>query len=113
VKYNFFDQLEKLKADPNHQLPADINKPMIEWLEKIGCGLGADLIADAQVKVRYEGIELVHDDNPNAKIAVQIDAGMVGERREYEIKRKGKWTAFVYRTIKNPNLNKQRPREKK
>lgn len=113
MRYNFFDQLKKLKADPGHQLPQDINQPMIEWLEKIGCDIGAELVSDAQVKVRYEGIELVHDANPNAKIAMQIDAGMVGERREYEVKRSGKWTAFIYRTIKNPNIDKHRPKEKK
>ena len=113
MKYSFFDQLAKLKANPNHQLPPDINVPVIEWLDSIGCEVGAALISDFQARVRYGGIDLIHDDNPNAKISLQVDAGMIGERREHEIKRQGKWTAYIYRTIKNPNLDKHRPREKK
>jgi len=110
MKYNFFEWRDKIKADPSIRLPDDINKPVVDWLDSIGCEVGKGVVESAQEKVQYMGVEIVHDDQPGAKISFQIDMGMIGERRIYKTIKDGPWTVHTYKTIKNWNIDKRKPK---
>jgi hypothetical protein len=112
VRYNFHEQLAAIKKNPRHILPADINAPVLQFLEKIGCAIGCEELKKFQNKVDYGTIELIRTDIPNAKISIQTDAGMAEGWKEYEVKRDDKWTAIVYKTVKNSNLDKKKPEKK-
>lgn len=110
-RHSFHEHLAELKRNPKHTLPEDINKPITDWLRKIGCELGAKAVEDARANVRYETLRLVHKGDAKAEIRIQIDAGMVGERKELTVKSDEPWTSYIERCIKNPNLDKRRPRK--
>lgn len=113
MRYSFYDQLAKIRKNPYHILPEDINQPIIEWLNKIGCSPGAAAVMEAQKNVGYQKIELIHEKAPNAKIIIQVDSGMVGERKEWEKKNIGPWEMIITKTVKNPNLDKKKPPKKR
>jgi len=113
MRYNFYDQLARIKKNANYALPEDINKPVTDWLYKIGCKIGAERVIDAQKKVQYKTIDLTNKKVPDAKISIQVSAGMVGERKEWEKKEDGEWVVLEYSTVKNPNLDKHKPKETK
>ncbi len=108
MKYNFFEQLDKVKKDPYYTLPEDINFPIIEYLERIGCGCAIRKLKYYQDHVKYGTIEIVNDKIPNAKITIHVDCGMVGERKEWKMSKDGDWSVIEYSTVKNPNLTKEK-----
>jgi hypothetical protein len=113
MRYKFHDQLELVKKNAAYKLPADINKPVIDFLESIECGIGIKLVKAAQEKIKYCTIELVRQDVPNAKIEIQIDCGMAQGYKQYLIESEGKWRATSYNTIRNSNLDKSKKKEVK
>ena len=108
MAYNFHEQKEAAKKNPRYMLPADINKPVIEFLEKIGCGVGVDIVKDMQNKLNYGLLELASDKVPNAKLSIQMDCGMAEGYKQYEIKTSDGWTAISYKMVKNWNLDKKK-----
>jgi len=111
MRYNFHDQLRAVKSNPKYVLPADINKPVIDFLAKIGCEIGVKLVEAAQRNINYRTIELVRKDRPHAKLVIQIDCGMAEGYRQYIIDETGDWLATSYDTIKNSNLDKTKPKK--
>lgn len=108
MKYNFFEWRDKIKKNPKLKLPSDINKPIKDWLKDIDCDLGYDIVEDGEENVSYEGVKLENDNVKDAEIMLQLQSGMIAERKEIHIKRRGPWKATIYKTIKNPNLDKRR-----
>ena len=111
MKYNFFEELSKIKAEPYYELPENINKPIIDWLKSIKCKIGAVIVAEMQKRVNYGTVELVNKNVPSGKITIQVDAGMVYERKSFETRTEGDWVATITRTFKNPNLDKHRRKD--
>ena len=109
-RYSFHDQLNSIKRDPKYVLPADINAPVLRYLESIDCKIGADLVLAKQAHVGYGTVELIHDDAPNARLVIQFDAGMVGEWKKWVQTKAGKWTAIDISTVKNANIDKRKPK---
>ena len=110
MRYKFHDQLAAIKRNPQHVLPVDINAPVIAFLNKIGCEAGARALADLQTHIDYGTLDLERVDVPGAKISIQVDAGMAEGYRQYETKRSGDWVITKYKTIRNANLDKRRPK---
>jgi hypothetical protein len=100
-----------VKKNPNYVLPADINQPVIKFLEEKGCSIGAEKIKKMQENIKYGNIELFHDDFPNAKLTVQVDCGMAEGYRKFEIKKSGKWTMIENESVKNKNLDKSKEKK--
>jgi hypothetical protein len=111
MRYSFFDQLAAIRANPGHVLPADINAPVFAFLAKIGCAAGADSLKRLQNHVAYGTIELVSDDQPGATLTIQVDSGMAEGWKIAESTKQGKWAVLVYKTIKNSNLDKSKPKK--
>jgi hypothetical protein len=114
MRYNFHDQLSNVHKNPKYVLPADINQPVIDFLEKIGCTIGVKLLRKMQQNVNYGSIDLIHDDVPSAKITIQVDCGMAEGYKIYDLEKVGKWNSISYRIVKNKNLDKKKvtPKEK-
>lgn len=108
MRYNFHDQLAALKNDPQYRLPEDINAPVVAFLEKIGCFIGAKILRRFQDHVNYGTIELINKNAPNAKLSIQVDAGMAEGHSQYEMAIDGNWTAIFYKSIRNDNLTKKK-----
>jgi hypothetical protein len=111
MRYKFHEQLEAVKRNPSYNLPADINQPVIDFLEKIGCDIGIEKVRFAQKNIKYRTIDIVSDEAPNAKISIQMDCGMAEGRKEYQLERRGKWTVITYDTVRNSNLDKSNPKK--
>lgn len=109
MRYKFYEQLTAIKKNPKAVLPADINKPVFDFLERIGCVIGATVLKKFQDKIEYGTIELIRDDVPNAKISLQVDCGMCEGWKQYESNKVGQWTCISYKTVKNANLDKKKP----
>jgi hypothetical protein len=107
-RYNFHEQLAKIKKDSKYRLPADINAPVQAFLDKIGCEVGIKKLATAQDHINYGTIELIDDRVPNAKLEIQVDAGMAEGWNQYEVEKIGHWTAISYKSIRNDNLTKKK-----
>ena len=107
-RYNFHDQLASIRRDPNYTLPENINAPIVAFLEKMGCAIGKKILSRFQNHVNYGTIELFNKKTPNAKLSIQIDAGMAEGFNKYEIEEDGDWTAVSYKSIKNDNLTKKK-----
>ncbi len=112
MRHNFHEHLEALKRDPKHILPSDINKHVSDFLEKIGCDVGADELNEFQKFTQYGRMEIFNDNVPNSKITIQFDGGMANGREDYKQIIKGSWKIFTYKTIRNANLDKTRPKTK-
>jgi hypothetical protein len=111
MRYNFHEQLRAVKSNPHYVLPADINKPVVDFLKRIGCNIGVELVEAAQKNINYRTIELVRKDTPNAKLVIQIDCGMAEGYRQYVINTVDGWVSTAYDTIKNSNLDKTKPKK--
>lgn len=111
MRYKFYEQLANVRKNPKTVLPADINKPVFDFLEKIGCTVGVKILKKFQDSVDYGTIDLMRDDVPNAKITLQVDCGMCEGWKQYEVNKDGKWTSVSYKTVKNANLDKKKPKE--
>jgi hypothetical protein len=107
MRYNFHEMLSKIKANPRFVLPSDINEPVYRFLDKIGCKIGCTTLRRLEQSVGYGQIELVRDDIPNAKISIDVAAGMVGEWKEFILLTGDKWTCISYKNVKNSNLDKR------
>jgi hypothetical protein len=106
-RYNFHDLKAAFQKDPaNFKLPVDVNEPVKEALNKIGCDVGVEFLSGIEKRCGYGGVVLVHDDAPHKRIQIDVACGMAEGRTDFEEVKKGKWTAFSYRTIKNKNLDK-------
>jgi hypothetical protein len=108
MAYNFIEQKEAAKKNPRYMLPADINKPVIDFLEKIGCKIGVESIKDMQNKLNYGLVELTSEKVPNAKLSIQVDCGMAEGYKQYEIKKADGWTSTTYKMVKNWNVDKKK-----
>ena len=108
TKYNFHEQLEKVKGNVNYKLPEDINKPVFDFLEKIGCKIGAETLKTMQDHLNYGQIELRRIDLPNSILSIQVDCGMAEGWKDCELRTDKAWSTSVYKTVKNYNLNKRK-----
>lgn len=108
MRYNFHDQLAAIKYDPRYKLPDDINAPVFAFLKKIGCGIGVDKLQKCQEHINYATIELINKRTPNAKLSIQVDAGMAEGWTQFELTEIDDWTAIVSKTIRNDNLTKKK-----
>lgn len=109
MKYNYHDQVELVRKNPRHELPEDVNHPVEKFLSGIGCDLGIEELEKFRKSVGYGEIELVHNDVPDAKLSIPVNCGMASEGlRKSTVVKKGKWTAYIYRTVKNSNITKKR-----
>jgi hypothetical protein len=115
MRYNFHEQVKKVKENPKYQLPYDINKPVIDYLKSINCTVAIEELKKWQERVRYGAIELVSDLAVNAKLSIQVDCGMASGYKEYRLTRddKNKWTMICYHTVRNSNLDKSKKKEAK
>jgi hypothetical protein len=111
LRHKFHDVLAAVKKNPKHKLPDDINAPIHEYLKKINCPIGEKALLDAERDCAYEGIDLIHENVPNAKLSMHIDCGMVGEMVKWEVLKDGPWTLIKYRSVKNSNLDKSKPKK--
>jgi hypothetical protein len=107
-RYNFHDQLAAIRCNPAYKLPENINAPVIAFLEKIGCVIGIKILKRYQEHVNYGTIELFDKKAPNAKLSIQVDAGMAEGYNQFEKNEEGDWTAISYKSIKNDNLTKKK-----
>ena len=110
MRYKFHEQLDKIRHNPKYVLPGDINAPVHEYLEKIGCKECDELLYEFERDAAYGTIDIIHDDVPAAKITIQVDAGMVGEFKKWDVKKSGKWLLIHYRNVKNANIDKSNPK---
>lgn len=113
MRYSFFEEKAKIEKNPDYTLPDDINQPIIDWLEKIGCAFGANEVKIAQQNVAYRKFEIVNRTINNATITLQMQCGMITERKEVQQKSEGNWVVSVTKTVKNPKISKYRPRKEK
>jgi hypothetical protein len=113
MRYNFHDELAKIRANPKHVLPLDINSPIKGFLQKIGCELAIDELTKLQNCVGYATIEICNSDLPSHKISIQVDSGMASEYKDFKVKNDGKWSVAVCKTVKNSNLDKRRVKDEK
>jgi hypothetical protein len=111
MRYQFHEQRDTIKKNPKHVLPADINAPVVAFLERIGCSVGAEELKKLQHDIAYGGIDLVHDDHLNARVSLSTELGMCDGWKQYEIIKAGKWSIIKYKTVKNSNLDKRKPKE--
>lgn len=109
MRYNFHNELKKVKTDPKYVLPLDINKPVTDFLNEIGCKPGSDKVKLFQEKIRYGKIDLIHDDKPTAKLSIQIDCGMADGYKKCEVDKIGKWTIVSTFGVRNSCLDKKKP----
>lgn len=112
MRYSFHDQLAAIKKNAKHVLPEDINAPVVLFLEKIGCDGGVDRLKKLQKNVDYGTIDLFRDDVPNAKITIEVNAGMAEGYKQYEVDIVGKWRVVCYKSIRNANLDMKRKQPK-
>jgi hypothetical protein len=99
--------LAKIRENPSFVLPSDINAPVYRFLEKIGCAIGIESLKQMEAHIAYGQLELMRSDIPNAKITITVDAGMVGEWKEYLLCKNGAWSCIAYKNVKNSNLDKR------
>jgi hypothetical protein len=111
VRYKFHEQKALIEKNPKHVLPADINAPVLAFLERIGCKGGVEVLLRWQASIAYGSMDLIREDAPNAKITISTEAGMAEGWKEYEALKIGPWAIIKYKTVKNANLDKRRPKE--
>jgi hypothetical protein len=108
TKYNYHEEIEKVKKDPKYTLPLDINKPVFDFLEKIGCDLAVKELQSMQESLNYGQIEINRNDLPNVTLLIQVDCGMAGDWKDHETKKDENWTVRRYKIVKNYNLTKKK-----
>jgi hypothetical protein len=108
MRYNFHDQLASIKRDPKYRLPDDINAPVVSFLKRIGCDIGIEILKRYQDHINYGTIDLINKHTPNAKLSIQVDAGMAEGYTQHEMVEIGDWSAIFYKTIRNDNLTKKK-----
>lgn len=108
TKYNFHEELEKIKKNPKYRLPEDINKPVFDFLEKIKCELGIKKLKMMQEHLNYGQIELRRKNLPNSVLTIQVDSGMAEGWKDSENEYDDVWSMSAYKTVKNYNLNKKK-----
>lgn len=107
-RYNFHDELKKVKQNPKYVLPQDINESEKEFFRKKGCELGTEIIEEFEKHVRYGHVDIFHKKVDGKKISMQIDSGMVDGHTTHEIREKGDYTAVITYSVRNKKLDKKK-----
>jgi hypothetical protein len=107
MKYNFHELKEKIKKDKSFLLPNDVNEPVYSFLKEQHCDGAIGEAKKLEARAGYGEVVSVHDDVPNASLSFNVECGMICQIKIYELVKAGKWSIYVYRTIKNKNIDKK------
>lgn len=103
-KYNYYQMLHNVKKNTSYVLPEDINKPVEDYLEKIGCSVGVEKLKKLRSCIGYDKISLSREDIPEAEIVINISCGMADGYTQHKTTVKNGWTCRETKTIRNYNL---------